>query len=309
MRKNPRNLVYFPEQNRRDFLTTTLAHRQKETAAMRYSEVLAGYEPDISHIVTEDDEPVDNLFSEHQQRLLGDGIHDHWHSPDGLPFIAVSNVGLFYAVQSPPIVPDFMLSLGVEYPTKYWEKRHRTYFVWEFGKSPELAVEVVSNLVGNELDKKFDLYAQAGISYYIVYDPSEQYGPDTLRLFVREGTEYRRLEKPYFEMLQLGCTLWEGEYMGMYGTWLRWTHPDGSLIPTGAEATEAARELLSKARTEAKEARSETQEARSETQKAHTEAQKAHTEAQKARTEAQEAKLRAEKLAEKLRALGLNPEE
>ena len=73
---------------------------------MRYSEVLAGYEPDIRHIVTEDDEPVDNLFSEHQQRLLGDGIHEHWHSSDGQPFIAVSNVGLFYAVRTPPIVLD-----------------------------------------------------------------------------------------------------------------------------------------------------------------------------------------------------------
>ena len=242
---------------------------------MRYSEILAGYEPDdISHIVTEDDEPVDNLFSEHQQRLLGDGIHDYWHSPDGQPFIAVSNVGLFYAVQQPPIVPDFMLSLGVEYPENYWEKRHRTYFVWEFGKAPELAVEVVSNLVGNELDKKFDLYAQAGITYYVVYDPSEQYGADTLRLFVREGTDFRRLEKPYFEMLRLGCTLWEGEYVGMQGTWLRWTHPDGTLIPTGAEAAFAARELL-----------------------------------QEARSEAKEAKMRAEKLAVQLRNLGINPEE
>jgi Uma2 family endonuclease len=269
---------------------------------MRYSEILAGTEPDISHITTEDDEPVDNLFSEHQQRLLGDGIHDHWHSPDGQPFIAVSNVGLFYAVKKPPIVPDFMLSVGVEYPSTYWEKRHRTYFVWEFGKAPELAVEVVSNLVGNELDTKFDLYAQAGITYYVVYDPSEQYGTDTLRLFVREGEEYRRLEKPYFEMLRLGCTLWEGEYAGMHGTWLRWTHPDGSLIPTGAEAASAAMDLLAQARTETLEARNETLEARNETLEARNEAHEA-------RNEAYEARLRAENLAAKLRALGVNPDE
>ncbi len=290
---------------------------------MRYSEVFAGYEPDISHIITEDDEPVDNLFSEHQQRLLGDGIHNYWHSPDGQPFIAVSNVGLFYAVQQPPIVPDFMLSLGVKYPENYWEKRHRTYFTWEFGKSPELAVEVVSNLIGNELDRKFDLYAQAGISYYVVYDPSEQYGTDILRAFVRTGDEFVRLEKPYFAMLQLGCTLWEGDYAGMYGTWLRWTNPDGSLIPTGAEATDEARTDAEKARTDADEARTDAEkartdadEARTDAEKARTDAEKARTDAEKARTDAQEARdkeyqanLRAEKLAAQLRALGMKPEE
>jgi Uma2 family endonuclease len=288
MRKSARNLVYFSIAKSRDFLITTLAQCQKENAAMRYSEVLAGYEPDISHIVTEDDEPVDNLFSEHQQRLLGDGIHDHWHSPDGQPFVAVSNVGLFYAVQKPPIVPDFMLSLGVEYPDNYWEKRHRTYFVWEFGKPPELVIEIVSNLVGNEFDEKLELYARAGVSYYLVYDPAEHYGKDTLRAFVRTGDEFVRLQKSYFSTLQLGCTLWEGEYAGMKGTWLRWTNPDESLIPTGAEATA---------------------EARTDAQKARIDAQKARTDVQKARANEQKANLRAEKLAAQLRALGLNPEE
>ncbi len=255
---------------------------------MRYSEILAGYEPDISHIVTEDDEPVDNLFSEHQQRLLADGLHHYWHSPDGQPFLAVTNVGLFYAVKEPPIVPDFMLSLGVKYPENYWEKRHRTYFVWEFGKSPDLAVEIVSNVVGNELDAKFDIYAQAGVTYYVVYDPAEHYGKDTLRAFVRAGDEYIRLPEPYFAMLNLGCTLREGEYAGMQGTWLRWTNADGSLIPTGAEATA---------------------EALADAQQALADAQQALADAQQARTDAQQATLRAEKLAAQLRALGINPEE
>lgn len=31
------------------------------------AEPLVGYEPDISHIITEDDEPVDNLFSEYKR--------------------------------------------------------------------------------------------------------------------------------------------------------------------------------------------------------------------------------------------------
>ena len=238
------------------------------------NDALDGYEPDISHIITEDDEPVDNLFSEHQQRLLGDGLYKNWSPPDGQPFIAVSNVGLYYALQQPPIVPDFMLSLGVNYPENHWEKRHRTYFVWEMGKSPELVVEIVSNLVGNELDKKFEIYARAGVSYYIVFDPAEYYGKDNLRAYIRAGDEFVRLSESYFARLHIGYTLWEGEYAGMHETWLRWTNPDGTIIPTGDEAATEAR-----------------------------------NEAVEARNELDVANLRAEKLAAALRQMGINPDE
>ena len=50
-------------------------------------------EPDLSHLVTEDDTPVDNRFSERQQRLLPHLLFSSW--PEGRPFEALSNVGLF----------------------------------------------------------------------------------------------------------------------------------------------------------------------------------------------------------------------
>ena len=54
------------------------------------------FEPDLTHVVTEDDEPVDNLFSERQQRLLVDSLYASasWLQP----FVAMSNVGLFYKI-------------------------------------------------------------------------------------------------------------------------------------------------------------------------------------------------------------------
>jgi hypothetical protein len=64
---------------------------------------------DISHIQTEDETPVDNLFSERQQHLLIDSLYTSWKQTK--PFLAMANVGLFHGVQLPPLVPDMLLSL------------------------------------------------------------------------------------------------------------------------------------------------------------------------------------------------------
>lgn len=98
--------------------------------------------PDISHLVIEDDTPVDNFQSEKQQRLLVDPLYSS--KVLSTPFIA-ANVGLFYAVKQDPIVPDAFLSLKVQMPADWSQRKNRSYFVWEFGKVPEVAIEVVSN--------------------------------------------------------------------------------------------------------------------------------------------------------------------
>ena len=55
------------------------------------------------------------------------------------------------------------------------------------------------------------------------------------------------------EELGVWLGLWEGEYQGMHGSWVRLFHPDGALQPTGAEA-EAARADAERARADAAEA-------------------------------------------------------
>lgn len=101
--------------------------------------------PDISHLVTEDDAPMDNP-SEKQQRLLTESLYSSW-SPS-IPFLAAANVGLFYALHQPPVVPDVLLSLEVSLAEDWWQKQHRSYFFWEFGKLPEVVIEIVSNRQG-----------------------------------------------------------------------------------------------------------------------------------------------------------------
>src|SRR5947207_13056110 len=97
--------------------------------------------PSVEHLVTEDDTPVDNIYSEKQQRLLTRPLYSSWPGPGGEPFLASANVGMFYAINQPPLVPDVLLSLGVRPPADLHEKRHRSYFFWEFGKPPEVLIE------------------------------------------------------------------------------------------------------------------------------------------------------------------------
>jgi Uma2 family endonuclease len=211
---------------------------------MTESELSEVIEPDIEHLVTEDDTPVDNIFSERQQRLLTESLYSSWKTER--PYVALANVGLFYAVRKPAVVPDVFVSLDVELPKEVWEKRHRSYFLWEYGKPPEIVIEIVSNRKGGELEEKRQLYAQIGVAYYVVFDPAEHLGQDILQLFELQGRRYVSLEGIWLPELKLGLMLWEGEYEGVRGSWLRWCDANGDLLLTGAESAQQERERAEK---------------------------------------------------------------
>lgn len=202
--------------------------------------------PDIDHLVTEDDTPVDNIFSEKQQRLLTDSLYSSWSGPgENRPFIALANVGMFYATSQQAVVPDVLVSLDVEHPADVWEKRHRSYFIWEYGKPPEVVVEIVSNKVGGELDHKLQLYARLGIAYYVVFDPEQQLGEQTLQIFHLRNMQYVLVDENELPGMGLGLTLWEGEFQGLAATWLRWLDSEGELLLTGNERAEKLAAQLS----------------------------------------------------------------
>lgn len=197
--------------------------------------------PDIGHIVIEDDTPVDNFQSAKQQRLLVEPLYASWTAE--LPFIADSNIGLFYALKQDPIVPDAFLSLGVEMPADWSQKQNCSYFVWEIGKVPEVCIEIVSNKEGNELGSKLRDYARIGVACYAVFDPLRQLqGQDELngsllKVWALEQKKYVELPEPFWlESVGLGLTLWKGKFEGRQDLWLRWCDRDGHVIPTGAEA-------------------------------------------------------------------------
>lgn len=198
--------------------------------------------PNIDHIVTEDNTPVDNVFSEKQQRLLLEPLFSSWIA--GRPFVAMSNVGLFYAVKNPPYVPDVMLSVDVKLPGDPRPKENRSYFVWEYGKPPDVVIEVVSNNEGGEDSEKLVGYARIGVANYVIFDPFKMISSEFLRTYRKVGSRYERIDNgQIFDDIAVGLKLWQGEFEGWNQQWLRWIDSQGTIIPTGAEQAIALRHL------------------------------------------------------------------
>jgi hypothetical protein len=292
------------------------------TQQLLNSEELLVTELDISHLDIEDDTPVDNFQSEEQQRLLVEPLYSSKALP--APFLAAANVGLFYKLKGEPIVPDMLLSLGVQRPDDFSQRQNRSYFTWEFGKDPEVCIEIVSNAEGDELSlskksqqkgktaAKKDLYAQIGIPYYVVFDPLRQIQGQAemngamLRVWTISPVGYTELttdpgivavgESVWFEGVGLGLTLWEGQFEEeVTRLWLRWCDREGRVIPTGAEGQEIERQ------------RTEMERQRTEVERQGREIERQGREVERQR--ADEAELRANRLTERLRAMGINPDD
>lgn len=235
-----------------------------ETAYQPGPDVLASLSDDYyQQVVTEDDEPVDNLFSEKQQRLLAQTLYASWLPPPGRkqapgearPFLAAANVGVFFAKAQPPLVPDLFVSLDVRPHQDWYAKEHRSYFVWEFGKVPDVVIEIVSNRLGGEADRKLEGYAEIGVPYYVIYDPQRHLSEKVLQVFVLSDGVYQAQEEPTLTRLGLRLTLWDGIFEGHIDTWLRWCDAQGRLLPTGeeraVEEAEARRDAEARAAEEA----------------------------------------------------------
>jgi len=162
------------------------------------------------------------------------------------------NVGLFSSVEEPAVVPDMTLSLDVTIPADQSEKKNRSYFLWRYGKPPEVVIEIVSNRKGKELGERARRYRRMRVDYYVVYDPLKELGDSTLRAFELRGGFYVVLGTAWFESVGLGLVEWEGTFEGMSARWLRWCTREGELVPTGAERAERER-----ARAESAEARAQ----------------------------------------------------
>jgi uncharacterized protein (DUF3084 family) len=96
------------------------------------------------------------------------------------------------------------------------------------------------------------------------------------------------------ERLSLALVRWQGTYKGVETVWLRWETLEGELLATPQEiATEAQQEAA---------------QAQQEAAQAQQQAAQAQQQAAQAQQEGTEARARADRLAERLRAMGIDPE-
>lgn len=228
--------------------------------------------PDTSHLITETEEPVDNLFSEKQMRLLTEPLYASWDP--GRPFWVAANVGLYEALNAKAVVPDVFLSLDTT-SEQAKEFGSKCYFFWDHGKPPEVVIEIVSNAEGGELERKLARYAKLHVDHYLVFDPFACLSSDPLQAYVLVAGAYEKRPRAgsYSTVAGLWLQLWDGAYEGQTDRWLRWALEGGAIIPTGAE-------------------------------RAKTEARRADAEAERARVET----ARADALAARLQELGIDPE-
>ncbi|MCB1192219.1 MAG: Uma2 family endonuclease [Leptospiraceae bacterium] len=202
----------------------------------------------IEEIEIEDGEPVDNILSEKQMRLLTETLYSSWTAQGHSSFFVSANVGIFTKLLDTSIVPDVLLSLDVDKPKERKKKEDLCYYLDKIGKPPEVVIEIVSNKVGGELENKLIDYGKIGVKYYVVYDPGMLILEDSvLHCYEYKGRIVERREETWFREVSLGIRLWVGFYEGEYNSWLRWCDSYGEVIPTGKEASVLERKRAEKA--------------------------------------------------------------
>jgi hypothetical protein len=208
--------------------------------------------PSVEHLILDDGKPVENLFIEKLRRLMTESLYSSWSAlGQGRPFLVCANVGLFFEPKQTPVVPDIMLSLGVR-PGDLSVKENQSYFLWIIGKPPEAVIEFVSDRKGGELTHKMRQYAAIGVAYYVVFDPRNLLRRGVLRAFHRVGTRYEEIDPDWLPGVGLGVRLWEGEFEGEHGNWLRWCDKDGNVVPTGVERSAQEKQRADQATRRAK---------------------------------------------------------
>lgn len=242
-------------------------------------EQLDAFTEAVKNLVTEDDEPVDNIFSAQQQRLLVQSLYSGWIPPAGeepleepRKFMADANVGIFVSPYQPAIVPDVFISLDVERPEGWELNEVRAYYVWEFEKAPDVAIEIVSNRKGGEMDRKQKRYSRMGVDYYVVFDPFGVLEGDKLSVYEPGlAGHYRRRADYRLPNVGLSLTLWTGVFENTETTWLRWLDAKGNLIPTAYELAAIAESRAATALTLAKQAENRATQAEDRAAKAENE--------------------------------------
>ena len=218
--------------------------------------------PDKSELPTEDGIPMETPWHRAEMNLLIDSLTFAWRERDD--FYVGGNMFVYFSLEQARNRdyrgPDFFVVKNVDGKVK-----RDSWIVWEEnGRYPNVIVELLSQSTA-ELDKttKKDLYEQT-------FRTPEYYGydPVTKELFgwrLADG-EYILLEKDengrlWSKELQFWLGLWEGGYLHLAGTWVRFFDEDGSVVPTHAEAAqqqvEAAQENLRLEREKTEQAEAE----------------------------------------------------
>lgn len=231
-----------------------------------------------------DGKPVENTFEQPQVALLTEclmPVLDRFH-PDG-SYLIGADTGIYWRISKQPLdgckSPDWYYVPNV--PRLLNGEFRRSYVLWQEYVRPLLVVEVVSGDGSEERDDtpetgKFWVYERAiAAAYYAIWNPAAR---DLAVFELIRGryhpvapTDEGRYRIPPME-IDLG--VWEGEFQGTDAVWLRPWDWRGHILPSREEQIEYHQRQRERERERADQERE-----------------------------------RADRLAAKLRELGLNPDD
>jgi Uma2 family endonuclease len=265
-----------------------------------------------------------DVFHDLQPQLLSRTLRLTDYSQDN--YFTASDLNLYYDVHHPlwHKRPDWFLAVGVPFLYDGHDLR-RSYVVWQEGQAPDLVIEFLSprteredlgrffeerdwiseNTRNLELEpnseeravrpdeltlppSKLTVYeTYLRVPHYIVYSRYTQ----RLRYFKLVGSQYQ--EQPvgntapmiWLTDLNLGLGIWLGTFEHTQGHWLRWCDEAGQWFLTDTEQERLAKEQERLAKEQERLAK------------------------EQERLAKEQERQRAEKLAAKLRELGMNPDD
>ena len=165
-------------------------------------------------------------------------------------FFVGANIFVYYSIQQAREVYEEEMK-GLEKrafrgPDVFWvggidpNRDRQAWIAWEEGgRLPDVIIELLSpSTAQNDRTRKKDLYAQVfRTAEYFLYDPDQQH----LEGFRLADRFYQPIQpdangRLWSEKLGVALGLWQGEVEGRQKNWVRLFHPDGTLVPTEAEA-------------------------------------------------------------------------
>jgi Uma2 family endonuclease len=250
---------------------------------------------DESRLPTQDDLPYsDGIPMESHRHVMQMSLLIHplltaWKDRD---FFVSGNMFLYYSLDQVRnrafMGPDVLVALDVP------PGERKSWVVWQEGKQPDVVIELLSDTTARgDRTKKKRLYQDVvQVPEYYWYDP---FSAEFSGFVLREGVYQPLLPdaegRLRSERTGLLLGRWEGDFARVHATWLRWMEPDGTPLPVEHEAVEAERERMQdRLNAEARRAEEQTRRAEEQTRRARDERE------------------RADRLAAKLRELGVDPD-
>jgi len=218
-------------------------------------------------LVLDDGEPLESDWHTVEFPLLRTLILLAMAEQERTDFFVGANIFVYYSKQQAREVAEEekkgSKKRAFRGPDVFWvggvdpNRDRQAWISWEEeGRLPDVIVELLSpSTAENDRTKKKDLYAQVfRTAEYFLYDPLTRQ-LEGLRL---AGPAYWPIRpdkngRLWSEQLGVFLGLWQGIVDGREGDWVRLFRPDGTLVPTEAEA-ERVRAEAESARAEAAEA-------------------------------------------------------